>query len=70
MSEIKLDTNGPDKAANVAARAAILFARVSGFIAENKIREQTGYAPAYDANCFEAAIDECFPELREPRGEG
>lgn len=67
MSGIKLDTRDPGKAADVAGRAAILFARVSGYIAENVIRERQGYALAYDANTFEAAIDECFPELREPK---
>lgn len=65
---MKLDTSDPGKAADVAARAAILFARVSGYIAENKIRESSGHAVAYDANWFEAAIDECFPELAKNGG--
>ena len=62
--DVKLDTSDPGKAADVAGRAAILFARVSGYIAENLRRADRGAALAYDADSFEAAIDECFPELR------
>lgn len=65
MSNMELDTSDPGKAAEVVARSAILFAMVSGYNAENGVRSQLGQSLAYDANCFEAAIDECFPELRE-----
>ena len=67
MSFIVLDTSNPDNAANVVGRAAILFARISGYVAENGIREQLGEALAYNSDCFESAIDECFPELRVQR---
>jgi len=67
MSEVKLDTNDPGKAANVAARAAILYARVSGYNAENSMHHEQGHAIAYASDAFETAIEECFPELR---GEG
>ena len=60
----KLDTSDPGKAADVAARAAILYATVSGFNAENTLRERRGEALAYDSFCYEAAIDDCFPEWR------
>ena len=66
---MNLDTRDPGKAADVAGRAAILFARVSGYIAENTIRMRCGCGVAYDSNAFEAAIDECFPELTPPAKE-
>jgi len=73
MKSIKnrIDTSDPGKAAGVAARAAILFARVSGYIADNRLRETQGYAPACDSIYFEAAIADCFPELspEKPKGE-
>jgi hypothetical protein len=62
---MKIDTSDPGLAANVAARAAILFSKVSGMIAENQIREQQGQALAFDYNCFESVAEECFPELKE-----
>lgn len=65
LTMITLDTSAPGKAANVAARAAILFARITGMAADNTQREHNGYAMAYDRDCFEAAIEECFPELAE-----
>lgn len=61
-----IDTSDPGKAANVAARAAILFARVSGFVAENQTRQQCDSALAYDAVAFENAITELFPEAETP----
>jgi hypothetical protein len=69
MAKIKLDTSNPGKASGVLARASILFARVSGYIAENKIRESLGEALAYDSDSFEEAIAECFPETLSQRGE-
>ena len=61
--QISLDTSDPGKAADVAARAAILFARVSGYVAENQARMSQGHALAYLSDSFEAAIDDCFPEI-------
>jgi hypothetical protein len=57
-----LDTSDPGKAANVAARAAILYATVCGFNAENDIRKTRGEAMAYDQDCYAAILDDCFPE--------
>ena len=65
MKDIMLDTSDPGKAADVVARAAILFARVSGFNATNAQRQIQGYAIAFQDDAFEIAIDECFPERRE-----
>jgi hypothetical protein len=68
MAKIKLDTSNPGKVADVLARASILFARVSGYITENKRRESLGEAMAYDSDSFEEAIAECFPEPPSHRG--
>ena len=65
MSYVKLNTSDPGAAADVIGRAMILFARTSGYAAANQIRESSGYALMYADDSFEAAIDECFPELRE-----
>ena len=59
----KLDTSDPGKAANVVARAAILFAQVCGYNAENSIRISRQEALAFDYNCFDGAIEDAFPEL-------
>jgi hypothetical protein len=67
MAKIKLDTSNPNKAADVLARASILFARVSGYNAENKIRAQLGKAKVYGGSAFEGAITECFPETPRQR---
>ena len=64
---IKLDTSDPGKAADVFARAAILFARTSGFVADNEMRARQDYMPAYDSAMFEEAVEECFPELLAER---
>lgn len=61
----KIKTSDPGLAANVAARASILYARVSGYNAENEIRKSHGLFLAYGDDWYESAIDECFPELQE-----
>jgi len=61
--QVSLDTSDPGLAANVAARAAILYARVSGYAAENHARMSQGHALAYLADSFEEAIADCFPEI-------
>lgn len=71
-TKIKIDTSDPGKAANAVARAAILFARVSGYIAENEHRKHIGCGLAYTYEFFEYAIQECFPEAapQAPKPEG
>jgi len=61
----RIDTEDPSLAADVVARAAVLFARTSGYVAENTWQEYTGESVAYGDADFEAAIVELFPEYRK-----
>ena len=64
-----IDTSDPGKAANVVARAAILFARVCGFNALNEQRRRRDEAVAYLDVAYVQAVCDCFPELKEtPNG--
>ena len=69
MPEIRIKCSDPGSAASAAARAAVLYARVCGYNAENAIRESNGHTLAYDARMFEEAIADCFPEALARAGE-
>jgi hypothetical protein len=62
---IKLDTSDSGKAASVAGRAAILFAKTCGMLSLNIYRDRRGETIAYDDASFESVIEECFPETQE-----
>lgn len=57
MSE-QVDTSDPGLAARVAWAAAVLYARVSGYNAENQVRERSGSQLAYWSDSYEVAIEE------------
>ncbi len=48
----------PGDAARAAWAAAVLYARISGYNAENDQRKVQGYAMAYVSDSYEAAIAE------------
>lgn len=61
--KIDLDTSDPGKAADVMARAMILFALTCGKNAENEIRRRGDFALAYPSQSFEDDVIDLFPEL-------
>jgi len=62
---INFDTSNPGKAADVVARAAILFTRTLGMEATNLKRQRDGQAPMYDVAAFDQLIEDIFPETQE-----
>lgn len=58
MSAPKIDAGDPGKAAEVAALAAVLYARVCGMNAENDVRKAQGQMIAYCEDSFAIAVAE------------
>ena len=62
----KIDADDPGKAAIVAAAAAILYARCSGFNAENQLRaHREDCPPMYTSVDFDYEVDEFFKRLEQ-----
>lgn len=59
---LSIDTSDEGLAASANARAAILYARTCGMVADNKQREHLGMSMAWNSSDFDDVVNEMFPE--------
>lgn len=58
-----IDTGNPGKASRVVGAAAVLFARVCGFNAENEIMKSRGWPLAFGKTAYDKEVDNFFAAI-------